>query len=280
MSTPPVFPWTKPPISYLKCNVDCALFNNNTITGFGFCFRDSSGQFVTGMSNYSHSATSPLEAEALGLFEAIQFAIDRDMTSVIFEADCKLVVDLVYSPIVPQNEIGDIITSCKHLMSVHNSYVVRHTRRQTNRVAHSIARASLSHPNPYIFDYVPDNFVLYNYQWNGLSVPLLKKKSMFDSDFLLQIYFSAILSCIPNFFTKHIVGFTPTWKQTLLKLKLILIYELHLTFLLFLSKKTFYCYIQGIQCSPLVSKLFFKAQVPLSTIFLFIRRSTFITSKN
>jgi len=156
MSTPLVFPWTKPPISFLKCNVDCALFNNNTITGFGFCFRDSSGQFVTGMSNYSHSATSPPEAEALGLFEAIQFAIDRDMTSVIFETDCKLVVDLVYSPIVPQNEIGDIITSCKHLMSVHNSYVVRHTRRQANRVAHSIARASLSHPSPYIFDYVPD----------------------------------------------------------------------------------------------------------------------------
>jgi len=107
------------------------------------------------MSNTSHFASSPPEAEALGLLEAIKFAIGRDMTSVIFETDCKLTVDTVNSPVVPHNEIGDIITIGKNLLSVHNSYVVRHIRRQANRVAYTLARASLSHPIPYIFYYVP-----------------------------------------------------------------------------------------------------------------------------
>jgi len=32
--------WAKPPMGRMKCNVDVALFNNNTIVGYGICFRD------------------------------------------------------------------------------------------------------------------------------------------------------------------------------------------------------------------------------------------------
>jgi len=65
----------------VKCNVDCALFNNNS---------------------------SPLEAEALGLFEAIKIAINCNMTSVIFESDCRFLVDTLNSNSTPKNEFGDI----------------------------------------------------------------------------------------------------------------------------------------------------------------------------
>lgn len=67
-----------------------ALFNNNSNTGYGFCFRDSNGQFVTVLSNFEPSSSSPAEAEALGLLKAVQFAIDKNMVSVVFESDCKV----------------------------------------------------------------------------------------------------------------------------------------------------------------------------------------------
>jgi hypothetical protein len=79
--------WLKPLPATMKCNVDCALFNNNTITGYGLCFRDSTGQLVLGMSNYAFFSSSPTEAEALGLLEAIKLAVEYGYQSVTFESD-------------------------------------------------------------------------------------------------------------------------------------------------------------------------------------------------
>jgi hypothetical protein len=112
--------WVKPPPSSLKCNVDCALFNNNTITELDICFRDSSGT----------------------LRYALTFAVNQGMESVIFESDCKLVVDATISTSSPLNEFGDIISRCKTLLPSHSNYYVSYVRRQANRVAHNIARAA------------------------------------------------------------------------------------------------------------------------------------------
>jgi ribonuclease HI len=108
------------------------------------------------LSNFELSASSPAEAEAIELLEAIKYAIERGMSSVIFESDCKIVIDIVLSDLVPPNELGDIIHRCKDLLASHNGYVVRHIRRQANKVAHTITRAALSHPSPHIFIDVPD----------------------------------------------------------------------------------------------------------------------------
>jgi len=69
----------------VKCNVDRALFNNNnSITSFGICFRDSSGTLLNGLSKYSLHNSTPPEAEARGLLEAINFVVGQGMVCVIF----------------------------------------------------------------------------------------------------------------------------------------------------------------------------------------------------
>jgi len=50
-----------------------------------------------GLSNFSHYSSSPAQAEALGLLEAIKFSIDMGMNLVIFESDSKIVIDVVNS---------------------------------------------------------------------------------------------------------------------------------------------------------------------------------------
>jgi len=76
------------------------------------------------------------------------------MCDVMFETDSKILFDAIASTTTPINEFGDLVTHCRSLLRNRLDFVVSYVRRQANRVAHSIARASLSHPNPHIFHHV------------------------------------------------------------------------------------------------------------------------------
>jgi hypothetical protein len=41
--------WVKPPVGFLKCNVDAAIFSEDRKTGFAAVLRDASGNFVAAM---------------------------------------------------------------------------------------------------------------------------------------------------------------------------------------------------------------------------------------
>lgn len=58
--------WEKPPHGSIKCNVDAALLNGNSVMCYGFCFRDSSGHLLFGKSDFKLLSTTVLEAEAIG----------------------------------------------------------------------------------------------------------------------------------------------------------------------------------------------------------------------
>jgi len=56
--------WEKHSSLTMKCNVDCALFNKNTITGPDIRFRDSSGALLLSFLKYSYFNYFPVEVEA------------------------------------------------------------------------------------------------------------------------------------------------------------------------------------------------------------------------
>jgi len=147
--------WSKPLVGIIKCNVDAASFDNDSIKGYGMCFRDSSGIFMLGKSDYYYSSTTILEAETIGLLEAIKVVISNGMHVVWFETDCKAISDALATTNIPQNEFGDLISQCKSLLINKTDFVVSHIRRQANKVAHSISRASLSNSSPHISNIVP-----------------------------------------------------------------------------------------------------------------------------
>ena len=142
-------------ISVIKYNVDAATFNNNTVAGFGMCFRDSLGQFIFVKSAHLTSFGSVLEAEAAALLQSIHTTISIGLHSVIFETDNKTLANAINSTSAHNSEFKDIVTQCRVLLSNNLDYVVSHIRRQANRVTHTIARASLSHTSPHIFYNVP-----------------------------------------------------------------------------------------------------------------------------
>jgi ribonuclease HI len=142
--------WTTPPAGVIKCNVDAAIFHNNTV-GYGMCFRNSVGHFLMGKSAHLHSSISVLEAEAIALLAAINTAISLGYHNVMFETDSKLLADAINSSSSFNNELGDLLVQCRGLLATNFDFVVSFIRRQANRVAHSIARASLCHPSPMSF---------------------------------------------------------------------------------------------------------------------------------
>lgn len=143
--------WIKPPVGKIKCNVDAAAFNNNYVMGFGMCFRDFKGTLLLGKSDFYHSSATILEAESLGLLDAIKVAISNGMHVVLFETDSKILSDAINSNFTPSNEFGDLVIQCKSLLLDRPDFVVPYIKRQANGVAHSIARASLSNPSPIFF---------------------------------------------------------------------------------------------------------------------------------
>jgi len=146
--------WIKPPVGKIKCNVDAAAFNNNFVMGFGMCFRDFKGNLLLGKSDFYHSSTTILEAESLGLLDAIKVAISNGMHVVLFETDSKILSDAINSNFTPSNEFGDLVVQCRSLLLDRPDFAVSYIRRQANGVAHSIARASLSNPSPHILHHV------------------------------------------------------------------------------------------------------------------------------
>ena len=102
--------WVKPPTGTTKCNVDAAMFDNNTIMRYGMYFRNSLGQLFLGKSGFLLSFATVLEAGSIALLESIKTAISNGMHTVLFETDCKSLVDALTSPTIPISEFDNLVS--------------------------------------------------------------------------------------------------------------------------------------------------------------------------
>jgi hypothetical protein len=146
--------WTKPSVGTIKGNIDVAAFNNNSVIEYGTCFCDSTSTFLLGKSDFYYSSATILEAESLGLLNAVKVIISNGMHDVLFKTNLKLMSDSLNSNSSPSNEFGDLVIQCRSLLFNRPNFAMSYVRRQTNGVAHSIATTSLSHPSPFIFHHL------------------------------------------------------------------------------------------------------------------------------
>lgn len=82
---------------------------------------------------------SPIEAEALGLLEAIKWACSLDITHAVFETDCKGVVDKLGHVKQAYSELDAIILDIQRLMHTNLHFSVSFVRRQADNVSHILA---------------------------------------------------------------------------------------------------------------------------------------------
>lgn len=148
--------WTKPQQGRRKCNVDASFSEALNRVGIGLCIRDAAGNFMKAKTLWLRPMCTPEVGEALGLFHAIQWVQELQLTNVDFELDAKKVVDYFHKGSNDVSEFGAILEECKRCCNLYfENSKVEFSRRQANEVAHTLAREALFLASPHVFNDIP-----------------------------------------------------------------------------------------------------------------------------
>ncbi|WJX44042.1 hypothetical protein P8452_31070 [Trifolium repens] len=146
--------WQPPPRGKLKCNIDAAIFAELNRFGVGMCLRNDHGQFVKAKTRLMEGTPPALEAEAMGLREALNWLGEIEVFDVSIELDCKPVVDSIMDTSNNHSEFGKIMSACK-LLQQYPNFKISFIRRQANLVARTLARASKLYASHQVFESIP-----------------------------------------------------------------------------------------------------------------------------
>ena len=81
--------------------------------GFGYLIRDDRGLLTQASSRTIPSCFSPAIVEAMALREDVKWIIQLQLSHVVFETNCKAVVDAFHSHKIDQFEFGCLLKDCK-----------------------------------------------------------------------------------------------------------------------------------------------------------------------
>ena len=163
--SPPPAPvkWSPPPGVWVKANFDGALFKELDYAGLGVIIRNDLGLVMAASSQVIPLPASVEMVEVLAARNAICLARDLQFSRVIVEGDSEVVIKALNCPTVPSSSIGHIIRDIKIIFAAFNDIRFCHTRRQGNKVAHSLARRAckFSPYNVWMEDVPPDILSVY-----------------------------------------------------------------------------------------------------------------------
>lgn len=116
--------WTPPPHNFLKCNLDAAIFNDNNLFGVGICLRDNNGCFFKAITLTANGKPTLKEVEAWALHKAIKWTQQLNIHNIIFEMDCKSIVDNLVVNFKGSIDYHALLQKCKaNLSNLLNSKV-------------------------------------------------------------------------------------------------------------------------------------------------------------
>lgn len=103
--------------------------------------RDWRGQFMEGRNLRLPNPGSVLEAEGVGVREALSWLLMRGVNcEVVVETDSLLTASAINGFKEYRLEFGNVVAECKSILQQTPWISVAHIRKQANQVAHSLAR--------------------------------------------------------------------------------------------------------------------------------------------
>ncbi|KAG5015533.1 hypothetical protein JHK85_021669 [Glycine max] len=87
----------------------------------------------------------------MAFFHALKWAHDTNSSNVVFESNCKYLVDTICSNQNGSMEFHRIVARCRALLSIIPNSIVSFVRRQSSQVAHNLAKASRFHDRLQLF---------------------------------------------------------------------------------------------------------------------------------
>jgi hypothetical protein len=106
--------WTQPQDGWIKCNVDAGFFEDREITTSACCVRSCNGEFICAQTRQYGARFSIIEGEGVAMLEAVQLAIQKGWTRVVFESDSQSLVNAINSNVMGNSELSHLISSIKN----------------------------------------------------------------------------------------------------------------------------------------------------------------------
>ncbi|MCI29396.1 60S ribosomal protein L23, partial [Trifolium medium] len=94
---------------FVKCNIDAAIFHAEKMVGMGARICDEGGNFIAAITANVDTVMTAAEGEAWSLYQGMQWIVTLGYNKVIFELDCKMVVDDVNNMRLNLSEYVSII---------------------------------------------------------------------------------------------------------------------------------------------------------------------------
>jgi ribonuclease HI len=129
----------------LKLNVD-APFGVDDMSGVvGAVIRDAHGNFVIASSKFLQNVSSPAMVEAQAMLQGLELANSIGCNALEAESDSIEVITYCSGEVEMWNEATAVYADCITMTSMIGKVEYKHCSRETNEVAHLIARNILFH---------------------------------------------------------------------------------------------------------------------------------------
>ncbi|KAB2597616.1 hypothetical protein D8674_000536 [Pyrus ussuriensis x Pyrus communis] len=147
--------WTKPPLGFLKVNVDGAWSESLKSGEVGVVVRHEHGNFVAASTKTFEHVSSPLLIEAFAVREGLLLAVQWGLHNIIIKSDSFQIVFALQKGPLNSSLIGHIVEDSYAMIYVITRASIIHTRHQHNEAVHCLARFALTNPCEYLSKSLP-----------------------------------------------------------------------------------------------------------------------------
>jgi len=151
--------WRRPEAGWIKCNYDGSYIQHLQRTSAAWIIRNELGHHKGAGKIQGTQATSALEAECNSLISAMQHLWAKGHTKVIFEGDCKILVDVLQGKAKRfdiTNWLHEIQTWKRRFSEVQFRWIPR----QVNKSADTLAKYHNQNDQGYTFFYFVPRCIL------------------------------------------------------------------------------------------------------------------------
>ncbi|KAF5458381.1 hypothetical protein F2P56_022412 [Juglans regia] len=118
-------------------------YSSSSKIGMGVVIRDKKGEVVAALSASRREGQNAFVAEGMALWRAMELCLEIGMVDVEFEGDSKELIEAVMSDEEEDSRWGHIVEDIKQLRHQYNNWKVVFNYRESNEVAHNLAKMAL-----------------------------------------------------------------------------------------------------------------------------------------
>ncbi|XP_074317845.1 uncharacterized protein LOC141653877 [Silene latifolia] len=158
--------WEVPPADFVKINVDAGVKEGVGVS-VGVVCRDERGKVLWGISMGQNLAWEAHIAEVSVVFEGVREAVRRGHSRIVVESDCLAVIEALKKKANGRSMFSLLLDDIFFLCNSFSSVLWSYTRRDNNKVAHSLAHSLDS--------------VVGRVEWSDVLLPIANNAVNFDS---------------------------------------------------------------------------------------------------